>query len=255
MVATVSLLLPGLFVMGNRDKEKKAIYMCYYSMINRCYNPKATGYENYGAKGVTVCEEWRNNYKCFYSWAINNGWKFGLQLDKDIIPKKLGITQRVYCPEYCQFVTRKQNSREKVNSIKVVFEGEEHNLIDLCDLKGLDYSVVLQRYYKKWPIELCLTRPTGLGTNALPNPFKTKYNYSKNTQRKRIKSFSKTGPLGDSKYKGVRKHGGKWMARIGVDKKQILLGFYDTPEMAAIEYNKAALKYFGKEAYQNKVSK
>jgi len=40
-------------------------YKAWASMISRCYNPKCPSYKYYGAKGITVCDEWRNSYECF----------------------------------------------------------------------------------------------------------------------------------------------------------------------------------------------
>ena len=41
------------------------LYKTWENMKSRCYNPNATGYSNYGGRGVTVCEEWRNSFKKF----------------------------------------------------------------------------------------------------------------------------------------------------------------------------------------------
>ena len=59
-----------------------------------------------------------------------------------------------------------------------------------------------------------------------------------------------------SKYKGVswRKQSNKWNAKIYVEKKHIHLGLFLSEEDAALAYNKAAIQYFGDEAYINKIS-
>ncbi len=80
------------------------INVCYLDMIRRCYNPKSANYKFYGAKGVSVCDEWKNNYESFINWALQNGWGEGLVLDKDI--KGNGS---IYSPETCSFVTRQEN--------------------------------------------------------------------------------------------------------------------------------------------------
>lgn len=44
------------------------------NMLSRCYNPSNPDYKNYGGRGITVCDEWRNNFEAFYEWAMANGY-------------------------------------------------------------------------------------------------------------------------------------------------------------------------------------
>lgn len=56
------------------------LYTVYKRVIDRCYNPKHKSYPNYGGRGVVMCEEWLNDFMCFYNWAIEY-WVEGLELD------------------------------------------------------------------------------------------------------------------------------------------------------------------------------
>lgn len=89
------------------------ILTCFRDMKARCYNKKTKNYKFYGARGVKVCKEWLRDPQKFIDWAVKNGWKPGLHLDKDIIPHKLGIPALLYSPEMCCFVTPKENSEYK----------------------------------------------------------------------------------------------------------------------------------------------
>lgn len=51
-------------------------------MKQRCYNSKAINYQYYGAKGVTVCEEWKESFTSFYEWSISNGYQENLTIDR-----------------------------------------------------------------------------------------------------------------------------------------------------------------------------
>ena len=44
-------------------------------MKDRCYNPKNSEYFRYGVRGITMCDEWRNDFMCFYNWAMANGYQ------------------------------------------------------------------------------------------------------------------------------------------------------------------------------------
>ncbi|RIJ63619.1 AP2 domain-containing protein [Rummeliibacillus sp. POC4] len=73
--------------------------------------------------------------------------------------------------------------------------------------------------------------------------------------RNKVAHFSRGQRNSTSKYKGVywRKDTNKWQAKIGIDGKTKYLGCYAREEEAAIVYNNAALKYFGKDCYLNKI--
>lgn len=111
----------GLATISNRHP----LYNLWASVIQRCYYKKHASFHNYGAMGVTVCEEWKKDFKPFYDWAIENGWQRGLDLDKDKLYKqKFGTDGKIYCPEYCCFVTRKENSRYKRTNHLIEAYGE-----------------------------------------------------------------------------------------------------------------------------------
>lgn len=58
------------------------LYEVWYSMRQRCVNPKSKSYKNYGGRGVTVCAEWLNNFETFREWAMANGYQEGLSIDR-----------------------------------------------------------------------------------------------------------------------------------------------------------------------------
>lgn len=72
-------------------------------MKGRCYCKTHTSYIKYGAKGITVCQEWMDSYDSFYVWSINNGYHESLTIDR--IDGRKG-----YDPENCRYVGyREQN--------------------------------------------------------------------------------------------------------------------------------------------------
>lgn len=75
-------------------------------MKQRCCDSACKSFEHYGARGITVCEEWANDFAAFYEWARSNGWEPGLEIDR--INNDEG-----YLPTNCRFVTRQINSRNR----------------------------------------------------------------------------------------------------------------------------------------------
>jgi hypothetical protein len=86
--------------------SKHNLYSIYNNIIARCYDTKAVNYGRYGGVGVTVCDEWKDDFVSFYNWCMANGWKPGLQIDKDIIGNSL-----IYSPNMCCIVTREENNQ------------------------------------------------------------------------------------------------------------------------------------------------
>lgn len=89
-----------------RQQKSQRLYSTYVGMKCRCHSPSHDRYAVYGARGITVCQEWRESFSTFEQWALQNGYGPGLQLDR--IDNDLG-----YSPENCRFVTASENNRNK----------------------------------------------------------------------------------------------------------------------------------------------
>ncbi len=76
-------------------------------MKNRCNNSNANDYKQwYGSRGIRVCEEWNDNFWCFYNWAILHGYKSNLSIDR-IDPNGN------YEPSNCRWATPKMQANNK----------------------------------------------------------------------------------------------------------------------------------------------
>ena len=85
--------------------SKHPLYRVWMDMIGRCHVPTHPNYNWYGSKDIVVCEEWRNSAQSFIEWALANGWKRGLDLDKDTLVKG----NKVYSPNTCKFIPHREN--------------------------------------------------------------------------------------------------------------------------------------------------
>lgn len=88
-------------------KSDTRLYIIYHSMIRRCYDKNHKFYDNYGKRGIIICEEWRNDFMSFYNWSIANGYSESLSIDRI---KNSGN----YEPNNCRWVKKtvqQQNTR------------------------------------------------------------------------------------------------------------------------------------------------
>lgn len=83
--------------------EYNKLYLCWKGMKQRCYNKKATHYERYGGRGITVCDDWLNNYQKFKEWAISNNWEEHLTIDRVDIDGN-------YEPSNCRWIASELNT-------------------------------------------------------------------------------------------------------------------------------------------------
>lgn len=133
--------------------QNKRIRRIYSNMKSRCYNPKTNRYYIYGARGITVCEEWLNNYKAFEIWALNNGYKDNLTIDRI-------DNNGNYEPSNCRWVDYKTQQKNKNNNRLITIDGKTKIITEWCEFYNIPYYIVNNRINKyNWDIERAFITP------------------------------------------------------------------------------------------------
>lgn len=115
-------------------REHKDLFNLWQTMKTRCENTNRDNYGRYGARGISVCEEWQEA-KNFVEWAMANGYQKGLQLDR--IDNNKG-----YSPDNCRFVTAKENNRNRRKSKFITINGKTKSVAEWCEIIGVSpYTV------------------------------------------------------------------------------------------------------------------
>jgi hypothetical protein len=111
----------------------------------------------YKRKGIKLCDEW-NDFLTFYNWAINAGYKKGLQIDR--IDGNLN-----YEPSNCRFVTPKQNCNNRENTFFVVYKNKTFAFTELIEIKNLQKNegAIRGRIKRNWSIEKAFDTPLRQG--------------------------------------------------------------------------------------------
>lgn len=121
------------------------IYTIWSSMKKRCNNPKDCNYKYYGAKGISVCDEWQT-FVNFYNdmWS---GYKEGLTLDR--FPNKKGN----YEPSNCRWATYKQQNRNTTFNRMVTYNGVTKCVAEWAEITGVKHWKIMNRLKYKWDEE------------------------------------------------------------------------------------------------------
>lgn len=132
------------------------LQMVWRGIHGRCNLPTQRSYSSYGAKGINLCQEWSGlkGQRNFTKWAIKNGWKDGLVVDRI-------ENAKIYSPETCRIVTQQVNCWNKTNNRKISHLGETKCVAEWgndprCVVPSSQFQ---QRIKCGWTIERALTTP------------------------------------------------------------------------------------------------
>ena len=124
-------------------------YNIWEAMLQRCNNPKHKYYKDYGGRGITACDRWKK-FENFFE-------------DMDEKPDGKEIDRKDnnegYNKENCRWVTPKENSRNKRNTIIIALNDINKPLVEWCEEYNINYGVVKSRLKYNWSIERALTTP------------------------------------------------------------------------------------------------
>lgn len=98
---------------------KHPLFQVWADMKQRCTNKNMREYKNYGGRGITYCDEWKE-FLPFYNWAMESGYKRGLSLDRINVDGK-------YCPANCRWIPMPEQAGNKRNNVMVTYNGETKN--------------------------------------------------------------------------------------------------------------------------------
>ena len=119
--------------------SRKRLRNIYYGILCRCGNPDHIEFHRYGGRGITVCDEWRDNFEAFYEWAIVNGYDDNLTIDR--IDNDKG-----YSPDNCRWATRLEQQSNLSITIKVEINGTVKTLRQWSRETGIYFNTLYKRY-------------------------------------------------------------------------------------------------------------
>jgi hypothetical protein len=139
----------GCITKTRNGMSKTKLYQCYQHIKHRCYNPNDINYKNYGGRGILMFETWRDDFGSFYTWALNNGYKDGLTIDRVDVNGN-------YEPSNCKWSTMKEQQNNRTNNRIVEFKGVKKTITAWAEQYGMSYRNLHYRLKSGYTIQEAL---------------------------------------------------------------------------------------------------
>ena len=114
------------------------MYKIYKDMKTRTTNKNCPEYKNYGGRGIKICDEWLSDFRKFYYWSINNGYKDELTIDRIDVNGN-------YEPSNCRWTTQKVQQNNRTNNHNITYNGETHTMKQWAERLGIKYKTLERR--------------------------------------------------------------------------------------------------------------
>lgn len=144
----------------SRGHKGHKLHRRWIAMRQRCYSADHKEYKNYGARGITVCDEWNNSAAAFIDWGLKNGWREGLSIDR--VDNNSG-----YSPSNCRFTDIKTQSNNTRRNVLVTIDGQTYTFIQACEKFGVSERCARGRKWRGWPLEKIFSTPVARHRRSL----------------------------------------------------------------------------------------
>lgn len=132
----------------SRGMYKHPVYQVYLNMLKRCYDPTHRQWENYGARGITVCDSWRRSFNNFWD-DMKHTYQRGLSLDRL-------DNDGPYAPENCRWATWSTQANNKRNNVRIKTPTGDLSVKQAAELAGVKPATIYARVYRGWAPEYLL---------------------------------------------------------------------------------------------------
>ena len=130
-------------------KRNTRLYEIWRSMRKRCGLDTVHNYNDYGGRGITVCPEWRDSFQNFYEWAMDNGYREDLSINRI-------NNDGNYEPSNCTWSTQKEQANNRRSNHVVTVNGETHTVTEWAEITGISRRAIYGRLNRGWSPERAL---------------------------------------------------------------------------------------------------
>ncbi len=134
-----------------RDLRRPPEYKAWDAMRYRCYATTCRHFDDYGGRGITVCDRWRNDFAAFLA-DMGRRPSPGHSLDRI-------DNDGPYCPENCRWATREEQNNNRRSTTFVTYGGRTLSVRDWSRLTLIPYPVLKNRLLRGWGPERAISQP------------------------------------------------------------------------------------------------
>ena len=138
----------------NHGETRTRMHRIWGLMKDRCLNENNQNYNDYGGRGIDICNEWKKSYLSFKDWALNNGYSDELTLDRIDFDGN-------YEPSNCRWVTISEQQNNKRSNIYITHNGETKTLSQWCNIYGANRETIKRRLAKGLTFEQAFDKNLG----------------------------------------------------------------------------------------------
>ena len=138
--------------MHGESNNKSRLYNIWIGIKTRCYNKNHHSYKQYGARGIGMCKDWKEDYVSFKKWAEEYGYEDDLEIDRKDY-------EGDYEPSNCQWTTRKEQMRNTSRNRRIEIDGHNLTFAEWLDVIGMKKQNVYKNAKKQnMTVEAYLTK-------------------------------------------------------------------------------------------------
>lgn len=135
------------------------LHTVWGNMKRRCYNENCKMYSTYGGRGISVCDEWKNDFKNFYDWSMANGYDENAERGQCTLDR-IDVNGN-YEPSNCRWVENKVQQNNRRDNRIIEYKGEKYTLTQICEKFSLDSRNISWRLRNGWTDKEAIEIPNG----------------------------------------------------------------------------------------------
>lgn len=114
------------------------LHRIWKAMKTRCLNPNSANYKYYGGRGISICDEWLNDFEQFYQWAMQNGYTDDMTIDRI-------NSNGNYSSDNCRWISMPEQNLNRRSNRFIEYNGESKTIKEWADIYGINYKTLRNR--------------------------------------------------------------------------------------------------------------